>query len=116
MAELERMVEQAGVEVEQHTKAMLRERVATLLSPEVQHVLDLRLEPEHNAVVIGCLGVPCWIERAPDGASVWQFGCPWWRTLIPEDGMFEQRVLALVGRVKLHIDGMLEKLDPAKLN
>jgi hypothetical protein len=116
MAELETMIEQASAEVQQHTEAMLRQRMAALLSPEAQRVLDLHIEAQHEALVIGCLGVPCWLEREPDGASVWQFGCPWWRSLIPEDGMFEVRVLAEVGKVKLHIDGMLEKLDPAKLN
>jgi hypothetical protein len=116
MSELDNMIAQASVEVEHHTEAMLRQRVATLLSEPAQRVLDLRFDTERTVVIIGCLGVPCWIERAPDGGNFWQFGCPWWRSIVPEDKLFESRLLAEVGRVKLHVDGILEKLDPKQMN
>jgi hypothetical protein len=115
MSQSEIIVNAANQEVQPHTEVMLRQRAATLLTPEAMRVLDLRFEPEHGVLIISCLGVPCWLQLAPDG-SAWAFGCPWWRTLIVEDKFFEARVLTEVGKVKMHIDGMLEKLDPAKLN
>jgi len=116
MSELEAMIAQASTAVNEHAASALRERVEGLLSEAVRRVLDLRYEAERPAVLIGCLSAPCWIERAPDGSPVWQFGCPWWHSILPEDGLFESRLLAEVGKVKMHIDGMLAKLDPAKMN
>ena len=116
MSELEAMIAQAGVEVKDHAEGILRQQVGTLLTEPVQRVLNLHYEAERRAVLIGCLGAPCWIERAPDGSPVWQFGCPWWHSILPEDKLFESRLLAEVGRVKQHIDGMLAKLDPTKMN
>ncbi len=116
MSELENMIVEANQQVAQHTEGVLRQRVAMLLSPEAQKVLDVRYDPAHSALLIGCLGVPCWLQLAPDGAHVWQFGCPWWQTPIHEDKLFEARVLAEVGKLKMKIEGMLEKLDPSKLN
>ncbi|MFB3814007.1 MAG: hypothetical protein ACE14L_07830 [Terriglobales bacterium] len=114
MSELQKKIEQANQQQE-HMEAVLRQRVNTSLTPEAQRVLDMRYEPQIGGLVIGCLPVPCWLQLALDG-SVWAFGCPWWRTLIPEDHLFEARVLTEVGKVKMHIDGMLEKLDPSKVN
>ena len=116
MSELEMMINSAEQQVSQHTESMLRQRVSTVLSENAQRVLDISYQPEHGILVIGCLGVPCWLRLAPDGAHVWQFGCPWWQSVIPEDSLFEARVLTEVGKVKMHVDGMLEKLDPTKLN
>jgi hypothetical protein len=115
MSQSQNIVTAANQELQPHTEGMLRQRAATLLTPEAERVLNLRFEPEHSALVIGCLSVPCWLQLAPDG-SAWAFGCPWWRTLIVEDKLFEACVLTEVGKVKMHIDGMLEKLDPSKVN
>ncbi len=116
MSDLDTMIALASVEVNNHTEAQLRQRVAALLSPEVQRLLDLRFHEKPAAVVIACLGVPCSVEAAPDGAPVWQFACPWWHSIVPEDQLFESRLLAEIGKAKLHVDGMLAKLDPAKMN
>jgi hypothetical protein len=116
MSELETMIDGANQQVHQHNEAMLRQRINTLLSPQAQRVLETTLRPSDGVLLIGCLGVPCWLQLSPDGSRLWQFGCPWWRTLITEDPLFEARVLTEVGKVKLHIDGMLEKLDPKKMN
>ncbi len=116
MSELETMIEQAGQEVMAHTQSVLQEKAAVLFSPEAQRVLELRYAPEHNALVIGCLPVPCWLHSLDDGSGNWIFGCPWSRTVLNEDEWFEERVLMEVGKVKLHLDGMLEKIDPMKVN
>ena len=116
MSQMELRRDQIEQPTEPLTESVLRQRVNTLLSPEAQHVLDVRYHPEHTALVIGCLGVPCWLQLAPQGSGFWAFGCPWWQSLISEDNLFEARVLAEVAKVKMQMDGMLEKLDPAKVN
>jgi hypothetical protein len=116
MAERETTFEVVDQQAQQHAESILRQRIGTLLTAEAQHVLELRYHPEHRALVIGCLGVPCWLQLAPEGSGLWAFGCPWWQVLISEDKLFEARVLTEVGKVKMHLDGMLEKLDPTKVN
>ena len=116
MAQMELRRDQSEQPAEPVTESVLRQRTGTLLSPEAQHVLDLRYHPEHNALVIGCLGVPCWLQLAPEGSGVWAFGCPWWQSLISEDNLFETRVLAEVAKAKMHMDGMLEKMDLSRVN
>jgi hypothetical protein len=90
----------------------LRQKIAALLSPEAQHVLDLRFQSTPDAVVIRCLNVPVFMRPAPDAPGMWQFGCPWYATAVPEDGHFEQRILAEVGKVKLLADGDEQGGDP----
>jgi len=116
MAELGTKISATNQQVERHNEVVLRQRVGAMLTPAAQRVLELRYEAEPDALVIGCLPLPCWLQLAPDGSQVWAFSCPWWRSLILEDNQFEARVLTEVAKVKMHIDGMLEKLDPTKLN
>jgi hypothetical protein len=116
MSERETTAEVVDQQAPQHAEGILRQRISTLLTAEAQRVLELRYHPEHRALVIGCLGTPCWLQLAPDGSGYWAFGCPWWQMLILEDGQFEAHVLTAVGKVKMHIDGMLEKVDPTKVN
>jgi hypothetical protein len=99
-----------------HAAAALWHRIENLLSPVALRVLELRYEPQHGALIIGCVGIPCWLQPAPDGSETWAFGCPWWRTLLREDSLFESVLLTEVGNVKMHVDGMLEKLDLSKVN
>jgi hypothetical protein len=89
----------------------LRQKIAALLSPEAQHVLDLRFNSAPEAVIIRCLGVPIVLRPAPDAPGFWQLGCPWYTTAVPEDH-FEQRILAEVGKVKLLADGNERGGDP----
>jgi hypothetical protein len=89
----------------------LRQKIAALLSPEAQHVLDLRFQTRPEAVVIRCLNVPMIMRPAPDAPGLWQFGCPWYTTDVPEDH-FEHRILAEVGKVKLLADGNEQGGDP----
>lgn len=96
--------------------AALRQRIESAVSPEGRRVLDLRYEPQHGVLMIGCLGVPCWMQPVPDGSPAWVFGCPWWHSLLAESPLFEATLLTELGKVKLHVDGMLEKLDPSKVN
>jgi hypothetical protein len=115
MSEQQKMIEVVDQQAQQHAEGILRQRIGTLLTAEAQRVLELHYHPEHRALVIGCLDVPCWLQLAPDGSGFWAFGCPWWQVLISEE-LFEARVLIEVGKVKMHIDGVLEKLDPARVN
>jgi hypothetical protein len=93
----------------------LRQHVAALLSPAAQRVLDLRYQEMPPAVIIACLGVPCAMVPTPD-RTMWQFACPWWQTLLPEDSLFEARLLTEVGKVKQHVDGMLQNVDLSRVN
>lgn len=90
----------------------LRQKIAALLSPAVQHVLDLRFQNTPDAVLIRCLGVPMAMRPSPNAPGLWEFGCPWYETVVPEDGHFEQRILAEVGKVKLLADGSEHGGDP----
>ncbi len=115
MSELEVMIDEATQQVQQHEEGLLRQRVATLLTPEAQRVLELSYAPDNSVLLIGCLGMPCWLRFVAD-RGVWQFGCPWWQSMVPEDKLFEARLLTEVGKAKMALDGMGEKIDPKKVN
>jgi hypothetical protein len=110
------MSENANPEPPRHAEAVLRQRMGTLLSPEALRVLELRYEPHHGTLVVGCVGAPCWLQLAPEGSGVWAFGCPWWRTLIPEDRWFETRVLAEVGKANMRIEGTEQNRETSWVN